>query len=167
MPSNKTIVFGPTGYVGSATAHTAHDRGAEVVLAMRDPSKPIRGLLSPELPAGFKKIQADLADPSSVHTVVTTTGAKHAFIYLVFGSPDSMRSTIEALKSGGIDFVVFLSSAWITASTADELKRIHQVILYPSHMHKWSLIFLTSLDRKDMWRLGRLISRLMLFDGKG
>jgi uncharacterized protein YbjT (DUF2867 family) len=124
MTISKTIVIGPTGDVGSATSHTAHELGAEVVLAMRNPPTPIRGLHSSELPAGFEKGQADLTDPSSIHKAVTTTGAIHAFIYLVFGSPDNMRSTIEAFKSGGIEFVVFLSSAWITGSTANKIKSI-------------------------------------------
>lgn len=41
-----TIVFGPTGSVGSAAARTALRLGAKVVLAMRDPQKPIPGLIS-------------------------------------------------------------------------------------------------------------------------
>jgi hypothetical protein len=84
---------------------------------MRNQSKPIPSLPSSNLPAGFEKIRADLTDPSSIHTVVTATGAKCAFIYLVFGSPDDMRSAIEAVKYGGIEFVVIISIAWITTST--------------------------------------------------
>jgi uncharacterized protein YbjT (DUF2867 family) len=40
---------------------------------------------------------------------VKSSGAKRAFVYLSHTSKDNMRATIEALKSSGIDFVVFLS----------------------------------------------------------
>lgn len=58
--------------------------------------------------------------PDTVHDAVTKTGAKYAFIYLAHGSSDHMRSTIEALKSAGIEQVVFLSSFTVH----DELKAI-------------------------------------------
>ena len=111
MASGKVIVFGPTGAVGSAAARTAAELGAKVVLAMRDTSKPIPELSAEkEKQGGFERVQADLTKPDTVREAVTTTGAKHAFIYLAHGSPDNMKSTIEALKSAGIDLVVFLSS---------------------------------------------------------
>lgn len=105
------IVFGPTGHVGSAAACDAHQLGSKVVLALRDPQKPIPGL-SPdqEGAGGFERVQADLTKPESIRAAVRMTGAKHAFIYLVFGTTDHMRSTIEELKAAGIEFVVFLSS---------------------------------------------------------
>jgi uncharacterized protein YbjT (DUF2867 family) len=82
-----------------------------VVLALRDLHKPIPGL-SPdqEKAGGFERVQADLTKPETIKTAVSSTGAKHAFIYLVFGATDYMRSTIKALKDSGIEFVVFLSS---------------------------------------------------------
>jgi uncharacterized protein YbjT (DUF2867 family) len=111
MTSNNTIVFGPTGSVGSVVARTAQHNGAKVFLAMRDSQKPIPGL-TPKLEqeGGFERVQADLEDPESVHAAVEKTGAKRAFIYVAFTSADQMKSTIMALKSGGIEFVVFLSS---------------------------------------------------------
>lgn len=111
MAYPKVIVFGPTGHVGSAAACHAQQLGAKVVLALRDPHKPIPGLNpDQEKAGGFERVQADLTKPETVKAAVRTTGAKHAFIYLVFGTTDHMRSTIEALKEGGIEFVVFLSS---------------------------------------------------------
>ncbi|TAQ90381.1 hypothetical protein B7494_g1296 [Chlorociboria aeruginascens] len=110
----KTIIFGPTGAVGSATARAAQEHGAEVILAMRDTSKPIRGLNTPqEAAGGYQRVKADLTDAASIRAAVSTTGAKHAFLYLAHGSPDHMRSSIEALKAGGVEFVVFLSSYWV------------------------------------------------------
>ena len=111
MASRKVIVFGPTGAVGSAAARTAEELGAKVVLAMRDTKKSIPGIdAEKEKQGSFERVHADLTKPDTVRDAVTTTGAKYAFIYLAHGSPDSMKSTIEALKSAGIDLVVFLSS---------------------------------------------------------
>lgn len=113
------IVFGPTGNIGSITALTASEQGATVILAMRDTKKPIPGLsASKEASGNFKRVQADLTDPTSVATAVTSTGAKRAYLYLAHGSPDHMRSTLEALKSAGIEFVVFLSSFTIGGDPA-------------------------------------------------
>ncbi|KAJ5808461.1 hypothetical protein N7474_009730 [Penicillium riverlandense] len=114
------IVFGPTGRVGSVTACTAHEHGAKVFLAMRDTQKPIPGLSAEEEQAGgFERVQADLTDPDSVAAAVQKSGARRAFIYLAFGTPDHMRSTLRALKSSGIQFVVFLSSYTISGELAD------------------------------------------------
>ena len=111
MASRKVIIFGPTGAVGSAAARTAEELGAKVVLAMRDTAKPIRGIdAEKEKQGNFERVQADLTQPDTVRDAVNTTKAKYAFIYLAFGSPDSMKATIEALKSAGIELVVFLSS---------------------------------------------------------
>jgi len=114
MPSTKTLIFGATGAVGSAAARTAHGHGAEVILASRGISKPIPRLTSTQEQAGgFKRVQADLLNPDSVRAAVTKSGAKHAFIYAALQSTDYMRATVEALKSAGIEFVVFLSSSSI------------------------------------------------------
>jgi NAD(P)-dependent dehydrogenase (short-subunit alcohol dehydrogenase family) len=107
----KVIIFGPTGQVGSAAARTAHELGAKVVLAMRDTQKPIPGLdVETEEQGSFERVQADLNDPVSVHDAVSNTQAKRAFIYTAYRSPDNMKATIQALKSAGIDLVVYLSS---------------------------------------------------------
>ncbi|KAJ5601722.1 hypothetical protein N7510_011256 [Penicillium lagena] len=114
------IVFGPTGRVGSVAARTAHEHGAKVFLAMRDTQKPIPGLSAKEEQAGgFERVQADLTDPDSVAAAVEKSGARRAFIYCAFGKPDHMRSTLRALKSSGIEFVVFLSSFTISSEPAD------------------------------------------------
>lgn len=111
MASRKVIVFGPTGAVGSAVARTARELGADVVLAMRDTKKLIRGLdAEKEQQGGFERIHADLTQPDTVYEAVNKTGAKYAFLYLAARMPDHMKSTIEALKSAGIEMVVFLSS---------------------------------------------------------
>ena len=111
MASRKVIVFGPTGAVGSAAARTAEELGANVVLAMRDTEKPIPGLdAEKEKQGSFERVHADLTKPDTVRDAVNTTRAKYAFIYFAHGTPDNMKSTIEALKSAGIYLVVFLSS---------------------------------------------------------
>ncbi|KAK5655528.1 hypothetical protein OQA88_5459 [Cercophora sp. LCS_1] len=113
------IVFGPTGHVGSAVAQGAHSYGAsKVVLAMRDPSKPIPGL-TPDAEAArlFQRVRADLSDPASVAAAVATTGATRAFLYLLYGSPDHMRGVIDALHASRIQFVVFLSTSTLTSGT--------------------------------------------------
>lgn len=111
MASRKVIVFGPTGAVGSAAARTAEELGANVVLAMRDTEKPIPNLdAEKEKQGSFERVHADLTKPDTVRDAVNTTRATYAFIYYAHGTPDNMRSTIEALKSAGISLVVFLSS---------------------------------------------------------
>jgi uncharacterized protein YbjT (DUF2867 family) len=88
---------------------------------MRDPSKPIPALahIIDSNPTAFTRVQADLTDPASVRAAVTSTGAKHAFIYLAFGAPDHMRGAVTALKDAGIEFVVFLSSSGIRGDVQD------------------------------------------------
>ncbi|KAJ5711973.1 hypothetical protein N7488_006129 [Penicillium malachiteum] len=107
MSSSQTvIVFGPTGRVDSVVALTAHEEGAQVVLAMRDPSKQIPRLDN----FSAKRVQADLNQPETIKAAVEQTGAKRAFIYLAHATRDGMRSSIEALKEAGVESVVFLSS---------------------------------------------------------
>lgn len=119
MASRKVIVFGPTGAVGSAAARTAEELGAKVVLAMRDTEKSIPGLSAEKEKQGsFARVQADLIKPDTVRDAVTTTGAKHAFIYCTHGSPDHMKSSIQALKAAGIDLVVVLSSFTVRGDLA-------------------------------------------------
>ncbi|KAK4128069.1 NAD(P)-binding protein [Parathielavia appendiculata] len=118
MSAPSVIVFGPTGTVASSAALTAHAHGAaHITLAMRNPSKPLPNAALTEAEqthsASFSRIQADLTDPASVRTAAAASGAKVAFIYLVFGSHDGMRGAIEALKAAGVEFVVFLSSAGV------------------------------------------------------
>ena len=120
MASNTVIVFGPTGGVGSVVAIAAHENGAKVVLAMRDTSKSIPGLSSEHESSGsYERVQADLLNAESVSNAVRSTSAKSAFIYLAHGAPDHMRKTIEALKDGGIEFVVFLSSFTVDGKLED------------------------------------------------
>lgn len=113
MSTTPLIIFGPTGHVGSAVTRSIHDYGAKTVyLGMRTTDKPIPGLSS-EKELGFHRIEADLSKPETVRAAVEKSGANRAFMYIIRGSPDHMRSSIEALKSGGIEFVVFLSSGGI------------------------------------------------------
>ena len=111
MESRKVIIFGPTGAIGSAAARTASELGADVTLAMRDTEKPIPGLdATTEQQNKYQRVQADLTKPETVSAAVDQAGAKYAFIYCAHGSPDGMRATIEALKTSGIELVVFVSS---------------------------------------------------------
>lgn len=100
------IIFGATGAIGSVATLKAHQEGIKVTLAMQDPSKPIATL--DDVPA--QKVQADLTKPETVRTAVCQSGATTAFIYAIHQMPDSMRSTLEALKESGIEAVVLLSS---------------------------------------------------------
>ncbi|CZT12203.1 related to NmrA-like family protein [Rhynchosporium agropyri] len=105
------IVFGPTGNNGSVAAQTAHQHGAKVWLAMRDPEKAIPGLTPEAEKAGnYSRVQADLSKPDTVAAAVKTSGATRAFIYVAQGTKDHMKATAEALKASGIEFVVLLSS---------------------------------------------------------
>ncbi|KAJ6462087.1 hypothetical protein C8R45DRAFT_1027291 [Mycena sanguinolenta] len=108
------LVFGATGAVGSACARHAHSLGATVTLAVRDTKKPIPGLsLEQEKAGGYKRVQADLTQPGTITEAVAQSGAKHAFVYLIFsppGAPDPNRRALEALEAAGVEFVVFLSS---------------------------------------------------------
>lgn len=122
MAAPKVIIFGPSGAVGSATARTAHELGSKVVLAMRDPQKPIPCLDEANAKEGgtnFERVQADLLNPETVRNAVSSTHATRAFIYMAHGSPDNMKSTIQALKSAGIELVVFLSSFTIRGEPED------------------------------------------------
>lgn len=108
------IVFGPTGNIGSAAARTAHQHGAKVWLAMRDPSKAIPGLTAAAEKAGnYSRVQADLSKPDTVAAAVKTAGATRAFIYVAQGTPDFMKGTVSALKAAGVELVVLLSSSTI------------------------------------------------------
>lgn len=118
--SSTVIVFGPTGNVGSHVARTAYQSGSKVYLAMRDTSKAIPGLSAEqEKQGGFERVTADLTKPDSVAEAVKQSGATRAFIYLAHHSQDAMKSTLEALKTAGIDTIVFLSSYTITRPPAE------------------------------------------------
>ena len=120
MASPTVIVFGATGASGSIAAITAESLGAKVILALRDTSKPIPGLTKEAEEEGkYQRVQADLNQPDSVLNAVTSTKAEKAFIYRVHGQPDNSRESIEALKSGGIKEVVFLSSSGIRGRAQD------------------------------------------------
>lgn len=110
---DNVIVFGPTGAVGGAVALEASKRGAKVWLAMRSPDKVIDGISEDEEQQGtFERIQADLSDPDSVARAVEKSGAKAAFVYRVM-TPDHLKSSLVAMKSAGIEYVVFLSSLYV------------------------------------------------------
>jgi NAD(P)-dependent dehydrogenase (short-subunit alcohol dehydrogenase family) len=114
------IVFGPTGNIASYAARKASELGAKVILAMRDTSKSIPGLSEQDEKSGkYERVTADLSDPKSVSAAVEKTGAKRVFFYLVWTMMDHMKSTIEALKASGVEFIVFLSSSTIQVPKED------------------------------------------------
>lgn len=114
MSNINTLVFGATGAVGSATARAAKENGANVFLAVRDLTKPIPNTTpEQERKAGFTRVQADLTKPDTLRAAVAATKATRAFVYFAFGTPDNMKSSLRALKSAGVEFVVFLSTAGI------------------------------------------------------
>ncbi|KAJ5716182.1 hypothetical protein N7493_008093 [Penicillium malachiteum] len=102
----KVIVFGATGSTGSYAALQAHQEGAQVTLAVRDPSKPIP--LLDGIP--FQKVQADLTKPETLTEAVQQAEATVAYIYAIFGTSDHMRASLAALKEAGITSIVLLSS---------------------------------------------------------
>lgn len=126
MTSQKVIIFGPTGAVGSAAARTAASLGASVSLAMRDTQKPIPGL--DEAQGHFTRVAADLTKPETIRSALQTSGAKHAFIYAVHGSTDGMAAALAALAAGGVELVVFLSSFSVVG---DDLAAIPQSEIIP------------------------------------
>jgi len=134
MAPATTIVFGPTGDVASAVAREVHQRGAKVVLAMRNTSKPIPGL-SPQAEAAgnFERVQADLTDPQSITAAVSQTGATRAFLYVLFGNPGATVEAARALRSAGVGFVVLLSSFDVRGEaravpTSNFLGHMHAVV---------------------------------------
>lgn len=143
------IIFGPTGNIGSVTAKTAAEHGAEVFLAMRDTSKEIPGL--DEKAGTFKRIQADLTKPDSVQEAIKASGAKRAFFYAAHGSPDHMKSTIQAMKDGGIDFPVFLSSYTVVGS-GQKLHEIQQSELIP-YLHAQ-----VEIQLEEIYGLGNFVA---------
>lgn len=107
---DNVIVFGPTGAVGAVVALEASKRGAKVWLAMRSIDKTIAGISADaEEKGSFQRVQADLTDPESVKAAVQKSGAKAAFVYLV-RAQDHLKGSLEAMKTAGIEYVVFLSS---------------------------------------------------------
>lgn len=111
MAYERVIVFGPTGSVGSVVAQTAHSLGAHVALAVRDLNKPIRGLDSAAEQSGeYQRVKADFSDNDAVTAAVKQSQATSAFVYLNHATQDHQLSFFEALKAGGVKFVVFLSS---------------------------------------------------------
>lgn len=134
----KVIVFGPTGGVGLPVALSAAEYGAKVYLGMRDPTKPLTPLgskdpipASEEASLGFERVKTDFTDPASVESAIRTTGAKRAFVYLFNMSPDVLASTkesIKAMKSAGVEFAVFLSTASIIV---DDIRSIPPTQLIP------------------------------------
>lgn len=105
---DNVIVFGASGAVGSSAALEAEKRGAKVWLATRDTTKPTKTISADTVKSGnFVRIQADASDPASVSKAVAESQAKAAFVYLV---QESMRGTLQALRDGGVENIVFLSS---------------------------------------------------------
>lgn len=108
---DNVIVFGPTGAVGGSAALEASKREAKVWLAMRNTSKAIAEIPADVEKSGkFERVQADLTDPDSVATAVKKSGAKAAYVYLIHGTQDHMRGSLQAMRDAGVEYVVFLSS---------------------------------------------------------
>lgn len=120
------IVFGASGQVGSWAGIEAAKRGAKVWLAMRDTSKRIPDL--DEKTGDYDRITADLTDPASIKSAVEKSGAKAAYFYQVHAK-DGMRAALQAMKDGGIEYVVFLSS--FTILPGQDLKSIGPSELIP------------------------------------
>lgn len=127
MKYNTVIIFGASGATGSAAAQEAGRRGAKVWLAMRDTKKEIKTL--DETLGNFERIQADLSDAASVKAAVQKSSAKAAYTYQIHGAPDAMRPAMSAMKEGGIEYVVFLSS--FTIFPDEDIRSITKERLIP------------------------------------
>lgn len=133
MSTSPVLVFGPTGGVGRATAVEVNKRGAKVWLAMRDTSKSIQGL--DENSGSFSRVHADLDKPDTLKSAVEQSGAKTAFVYTIHHSPDHMKSSFQALKEGGITYIVLLSSFSVKGQANDKenldenhfIRKVHAV----------------------------------------
>jgi uncharacterized protein YbjT (DUF2867 family) len=146
MTFEKVIVFGPTGNIGSITAQTASKKGAKVYLAMRDPKKAIPGLSKDAERAGnYERLQADLTDAESIRTAVQKSGAQAAFLYLAHGSPDHMLSAFQALKDGGIQQVVFLSSFTVPKDGLEDVQPADMI----SYVHTQAELSLRKVFAKE------------------
>ena len=161
--SPSVIVFGPTGNVAAVAAKTAAQHGAKVFLAMRDTSKPIPDL---DNSSQYERVTADLTKPDTVQAAVEQTGAKRAFIYAAHASSDHMKSTLQALKTGGIEFVVFLSSYTIADRPLDS---IPQADIIP-YMHAQVEIQLLSVFGEENFialRPGGFATNVLTWSGDG
>jgi len=146
MAFDKVIIFGPTGNIGSITAQTASKKGAKVYLAMRDPKKTIPGLSQEDEHAGkYERLQADLTDADSIRAAVQKSGAKAAFVYLAHGSPDHMLSAFQALKDGGIQHVVFLSSFTVPKVGMEDVQPADMI----SYIHSQAEVSLRKVFAKE------------------
>lgn len=158
------IIFGPTGQIGCVAARTAGELGAKVWLAMRDTSKAIPGLSeNAEKSGSFQRVRADLSEPESLSQAVKTSGAKRAFIYLHHGSRDGMKGIFEALKSAGIEFVVFLSS--FTIPIDKDKRDIPQAEVLP-YIHAQAEASLDDIFGEDHYvamRPGAFITNLLQY----
>ncbi|KAH7138825.1 hypothetical protein B0J11DRAFT_501020 [Dendryphion nanum] len=122
-PTN-VLIFGPSGQVARFAALESSTRGAKVWLAMRDTSKKIDGLSDD---AKFSRVQADLLNPDSIKDAVAKSGAKIAFVYVIWQSKDYMRTSFKALKEAGITYAVLLSSYGVQGSPREEINHRHFV----------------------------------------
>ncbi|KAF2202015.1 NAD(P)-binding protein [Delitschia confertaspora ATCC 74209] len=146
--NEKVIIFGPTGAVGRAAAFAASNAGAKVYLAMRDPSKAIPGLnQNDEQTAGLTRLRADLTDPTSLKQAIAESGATRAYVYTIFNSIDSMRSSFDALKEAGVKFVVLLSSHSVKGYARDAVN--HEEMNFIPHVHASAEIALEESGIED------------------
>ncbi|SPO06364.1 related to NmrA-like family protein [Cephalotrichum gorgonifer] len=114
MSGVNTIIFGATGGVGAFAAYAAKERGANLFLAVRDLTKALPNVtLEQEKQDGLIRVQADLTKPNTLIAALTATKATRAFVYFTYGAPEHMKFSFEALKSAGVEFVVFLSTGGI------------------------------------------------------
>ncbi|KAF7309849.1 NmrA domain-containing protein [Mycena indigotica] len=121
---DNVIVFGPTGTIGGLVAAEAQKQGAKVWLAMRDTSKAISAIPSHlEESGNFTRVQADITDPPSVTKAIATSGAKAAYLYLIHGDMTFGRGALQAMREGGVEYIVFLSG-YNVKGQGEELRAI-------------------------------------------
>lgn len=106
--SAPVLVFGATGYIGSALVKQLHSRSVPVVAAVRDTAK-----AKAKLPSGVQLVQADFNDPASIQQAVQSSGAKRAFGLTQTASKESL----EALKAGGLTHLLLVSTSFIGLPT--------------------------------------------------
>lgn len=166
MAPPSIIVFGPTGNVACIAAKTAAQHGAKVFLAMRDTTKAIPGL-SLSSSEDFERVSADLTKPDTVQAAVSSTGAKRAFIYAAHATSDHMKSTVQALKTGGIEFVVFLSSYTIMADRPLQENPPQDIIPYMHAQVEIQLLDVFGEENFVALRPGGFATNVLTWSGDG
>jgi putative NADH-flavin reductase len=115
----KLTIFGATGGTGSQLVQQALAAGHEVTAVVRDPSRLSAGDLRPEV------VRADVMDPAAIEqvvagrdAVVTAIGSRTVRVPTTVCA-DSARSIVSAMERAGVQRLVLVSAAGLSADAGD------------------------------------------------